>query len=136
MSRVLVLATHPDDEVLGCGGVIARYAAAGDDVHVLVMTRGVEELFTPERVARTREELAAAHKILGVKIATFLDFPAPRLDTIPGHQLADALLGRYRTPRNASGISATMISALKMTADRIADCGECSRMMFSLSSPG
>jgi N-acetylglucosamine malate deacetylase 1 len=99
MSRVLVLATHPDDEVLGCGGVIARHAAAGDDVHVLIMTRGVEELFTPERVARTREELAAAHKILGVKIATFLDFPAPRLDTVPGHQLADALLGQLRKIR-------------------------------------
>jgi N-acetylglucosamine malate deacetylase 1 len=99
MSRVLVLATHPDDEVLGCGGVIARHAAAGDDVHVVIMTRGVEELFTAERVARTREELAAAHKILGVKIATFLDFPAPRLDTVPGHQLADALVGQLREIR-------------------------------------
>jgi N-acetylglucosamine malate deacetylase 1 len=99
MSRVLVLATHPDDEVLGCGGVIARHATAGDDVHVVVITRGVEELFTAERVARTREELAAAHKILGVKIATFLDFPAPRLDTVAGHQLADALLGQLRKIR-------------------------------------
>jgi len=39
-------------------------------------------------------------------------------------------------PRNASGINATMMIALKMTADRIADCGECSRMMLSLSRPG
>src|SRR5271167_4961979 len=42
--------------------------------------------------------------------------------------------GWYFTPRNASGISATMISALKITALRIALCGECRYMMFSLSS--
>ena len=34
-----------------------------------------------------------------------------------------------------AGSAPTMISALKMTADRIADCGECSRMMLSLSRP-
>jgi N-acetylglucosamine malate deacetylase 1 len=99
MSRVLVLASHPDDEVLGCGGAIARHAAARDEVHVLVMTRGVEGLFAPELVTRTREELAAAHKILGVTVATFLDFPAPKLDTIPRHLLADALLGQLQKIR-------------------------------------
>jgi LmbE family N-acetylglucosaminyl deacetylase len=99
MSRVLVLATHPDDEVLGCGGVMARHAAAGDEVHVLIMTRGVEELFAPELIARTRAELAASNSVIGVKTATFLDFPAPKLDTISGHQLADALLGELRKIR-------------------------------------
>ena len=44
--------------------------------------------------------------------------------------------GRYRTPRMASGISAMMISALKMTADRMAEVGEDSRMMFSAPRPG
>jgi N-acetylglucosamine malate deacetylase 1 len=66
---------------------------------VLVMSRGVEELFAAELIARTREELAAAHSVIGVKTATFLDFPAPKLDTVPGHQLADALLGQLRKIR-------------------------------------
>src|ERR1044071_10370044 len=48
----------------------------------------------------------------------------------------DALAGVYRTPRSDSGISATMTTALKITADRMADCGLCSRMMFSRSRPG
>jgi len=96
MSRVLVLAAHPDDEVLGCGGVMARHAAEGDEVYVAVMSRGVEELFAPEQIGRTRDELAAAHRIIGVKSAIFLDFPAPKLDTIPGHQLADALVTQLR----------------------------------------
>lgn len=99
MSRVLVIAPHPDDEVLGCGGVMARHAAAGDEVHVLIMSRGVEDLFAPELIARTRAELAASHSIIGVKSATFLDFPAPRLDTVPGHQLADAMLVELRKIR-------------------------------------
>jgi N-acetylglucosamine malate deacetylase 1 len=94
--RILIIASHPDDEVLGCGGVMARHAAAGDEVHVVVMTRGVEELFGAELIARTREELAAAHSVIGVKTATFLDFPAPKLDMVPVHQLADALLGQLR----------------------------------------
>ncbi|HEU5320715.1 MAG TPA: PIG-L family deacetylase, partial [Methylomirabilota bacterium] len=38
--RVLVVAPHADDEVLGVGGTIARFAAQGDDVHVLVASRG------------------------------------------------------------------------------------------------
>ncbi len=50
--------------------------------------------------------------------------------------MESAPLGRYRTPFSASGTSATMISALKITADRIADRGEDRSMMLSLSRPG
>lgn len=88
---VLVIATHPDDEVLGCGGVMARHSAEGERVHVLVVTRGIPELFPPEQVEETRGELQAAHEVLGVAGVTFLDFPAPKLDVVPGHELADAI---------------------------------------------
>jgi LmbE family N-acetylglucosaminyl deacetylase len=89
--KVVVVAPHPDDEVLGCGGVMARHADDGAEVHVVVATRGIPELFAPELVARGRAELAEAHRILGVSETRFLDFPAPRLDTVPRHELADAL---------------------------------------------
>ena len=36
-ASVLVVAAHPDDEVLGCGGTIARHADSGDQVHVLIV---------------------------------------------------------------------------------------------------
>lgn len=88
---VLVIATHPDDEVLGCGGSIARCAKAGDEVHVLVVTRGIPELFCAEKIEHTRKELAAAHKVLGVLKAHFLDFPAPKLDMVPAYELAGAI---------------------------------------------
>ncbi len=89
--NVLIVAPHSDDEVLGCGGVMARHAAGGDDVHVLVVTRGTPEMYPPEQEEQTRQELHAAHAILGVSSVHFLDFLAPKLDIIPGHQLADAI---------------------------------------------
>jgi len=89
--RILVIAPHPDDEVLGCGGVIARHSARGDRVQVVVVSRGAPDIFPPEEVEETRSELAAAHQLLGVEDVHFLDFPAPRLDTVPGHVLADRL---------------------------------------------
>jgi N-acetylglucosamine malate deacetylase 1 len=89
--NVLVIAAHPDDEVLGCGGVILRHSSAGDKVHVLVATRGVPELFAPELIEENRRELKAAHALLKVTETHFLDFPAPKLDTVPGHALADGI---------------------------------------------
>lgn len=86
---ILVVAAHPDDEVLGCGGTMARHAAKGEAVHVLVVSRGV--LVGAEVVAQVREEMRNAHAILGVKGVQFLDFPAAQLDTVPAHRLADAM---------------------------------------------
>jgi LmbE family N-acetylglucosaminyl deacetylase len=89
--KVIVIATHPDDEVLGCGGVMARHAAQGDTVRVLVVTRGIPDLFPVGMIEETRKELRRAHDVLGVAGVDFLDFPAPMLDTIPGYQVADGI---------------------------------------------
>ena len=89
--NVLVIAPHPDDEVLGCGATMARHAAQGDQVYVLVVTRGIPELFPPEEIERTRQELRVAHGILGVADSLFLDYPAPKLDTVPEYKLAESI---------------------------------------------
>lgn len=89
--KILVIATHPDDEVLGCGGVIARHVDEGHEVHVAVVTRGSPDIFSPEQIKITRQELYSAHRVLGVSGVTFLDFPAPKLDMVPSHKLADAI---------------------------------------------
>ncbi len=94
--KVLVLAPHPDDEVLGCGGVIARHAAAGDHVEVVVATHGIEELYPREMISGVRAEALKAHKILGVANTRFWDFPAPALDTVPRYKLASAIAGVIR----------------------------------------
>jgi N-acetylglucosamine malate deacetylase 1 len=90
---VLIIAAHPDDEVLGCGGVIARHVAQGETVHVLVATKGIPEIFSAEQTRQTRRELEAARRVLGYSEVHYLDFPAPKLDSVPGHELADGIKG-------------------------------------------
>lgn len=89
--QILVIAPHPDDEVLGCGGTIARHTDWGDEVHVLVITKGDPDLYPDDDEAEIRQEVEAAHRVLGVASTTYLDFLAPRLDTVAGYQLADAI---------------------------------------------
>jgi len=90
---VLVIAPHPDDEVLGVGGTIARLAAAGRPVHVAIVTRGMPPQFTDEQIAKVRAEASAAHARLGVTQTHWLDLPAARLDQVP-HSETNAAVGR------------------------------------------
>lgn len=85
---VLVVAAHPDDEVLGCGGAIAMLVDQGVIVHVAFLADGVFSR-TPEPGAQSEEELQLrrataqkANKILGVKSVSFGDFPDNRMDTV------------------------------------------------------
>ena len=85
--RVLVLAAHPDDEVLGCGGAIARYISEGDFVHVAFISDGVfsregNEDKLAEELKSRRDSALAALNILGVESVSFSDFPDNRLDTV------------------------------------------------------
>jgi N-acetylglucosamine malate deacetylase 1 len=85
--RVLVVAAHPDDEVLGCGGTLAQLAAAGASVHVAFLADGVgargptDTAAVSEREAR-RGAATEAARILGVKSVEHCELPDNRLDTV------------------------------------------------------
>lgn len=79
----VVIAPHPDDEVLGCGGTMARMAQAGVQVHVVIMTRGGPPRFTEDQIDRVMAEAECAHGVLNVTRTHFLNFPAAGLDTLP-----------------------------------------------------
>ena len=82
--RVLAVAPHPDDEVLGVGATLARYADEGSEVCVVIVTRGMQPLFDEDSVLRVRREASEAHRILGVRKTVFMEgFPAALLDTVP-----------------------------------------------------
>ena len=85
---VLVCAAHPDDEVLGCGGTMARHVDQGDAVHVIFVADGIgsRQNSSAEREQALRERREAAKnaaRILGCEMPHCLDYPDQRLDTVP-----------------------------------------------------
>lgn len=89
--NVLVIAPHPDDEILGCGGTIAKHIANGNKVYVLVVTKGCLPLFDEAGVLQVRKECIEADRHLGVTETRFLDFPAAMLESIPRYKLNDEI---------------------------------------------
>jgi N-acetylglucosamine malate deacetylase 1 len=87
IDRCLVLAPHADDEVLGVGGVLARYAHMGAECHIGVVTRPLSDEFSPDLLKIIEGEALEAHKVLGVAGTHFLDFPAASLDEVPHKEL-------------------------------------------------
>jgi LmbE family N-acetylglucosaminyl deacetylase len=80
---VLVIAAHPDDEVLGVGGTVARHAAAGDEVHSVVVSEGASSRYPSGADEELREAGLAAAKILGAQAPRFLGLRDQQLDAIP-----------------------------------------------------
>jgi LmbE family N-acetylglucosaminyl deacetylase len=99
MSTVLVVAPHPDDEVFGAGGSVLRHLADGDDVHVVICTRGDRARFGAEQVERVQAEAREVHAFLRVTGSHFLDLPAARLDNIPSADINEALASVFQTVR-------------------------------------
>jgi N-acetylglucosamine malate deacetylase 1 len=84
--KILVVAAHPDDEVLGCGGTIARYVREGHDVYVVFMTDGVssrKQTNIQNKIKNRKKSAILASQILGIKLVEILDFPDNGMDTVP-----------------------------------------------------
>ena len=81
--RMLVIAPHPDDEILGVGATMARFARAGGEVTVLTVAAHMPPLYTPEEHQRTIDEARKAHALVGVKESLFLNNPAVLMERIP-----------------------------------------------------
>lgn len=87
MPVVLAIAPHPDDEVLGCGGTIAKHVLSGEQVYLCIVT----QVYTPEwpehEIKERKEEALKASGILGIKKTYFSNLPAVKLDTISQKEL-------------------------------------------------
>ena len=92
MKRVLVIAPHPDDEVLGVGGTIVNYIRNNIEVYICIVTRGFPPLFNENRTMLNREDAKKCHEFLGIKKTYFLDFPAAMLEKAERNELNNALL--------------------------------------------
>lgn len=80
--NVLVVAAHPDDELLGVAGTVALHAEAGDEVMLAVMCEGVSVRYGPERHEAVCSQTRQAAAILGAQHLHFGNLPEQRLDTL------------------------------------------------------
>ena len=88
-SKVLVIAAHPDDGILGCGGTIARLAKNGSEVHTLILGEGVasryekDEQGAKQQIEELQKQARKANQIIGVKEVNIYNFPDNKFDTVP-----------------------------------------------------
>jgi len=91
MKRILVFVPHPDDEVLGCGGTIAKHTKSGDEVYLCIVTKAYTPDWSEEFMKNRPKEVEKANKILGIEKTYFLDYPTVKLDTIPQKELNESI---------------------------------------------
>ena len=109
--RLMAVFAHPDDESLGTGGALAKYAAEGVEVFLLTATRGDAGRYRglarddpqhpgPAALAVTRErELRAAAAALGVMEVSLLEYQDQGLDSAPPREVISAIAGHVRRVR-------------------------------------
>ena len=86
--RVLVVAPHPDDETLGCGGTLLRMASEGAQIAWLIATSMSEkDGYSAESMAERKQEIVKVREAYGFCEVYALDLPARRLDTYPVAEL-------------------------------------------------
>jgi len=90
---VLVVAAHPDDEVLGCGATMARLAAEGQPVHIAILGEGITSRSSRDDsdaklLRRLHQQAEAAALKVGAKDVVLFKLPDNRLDTLPMLEIA------------------------------------------------
>lgn len=87
--RILVVAAHPDDEILGCGATMARHAHAGDAIFIAILGEGItsrgdsrETGMDVEALKRLRDDARRAAEIVGARQLFTFDLPDNRFDSV------------------------------------------------------
>ena len=92
--NVLIIAAHPDDEILGMGGTILKHTSQKDNVTIVYMATGItarrssneiksnEEKKFQKKILELRKDSLKAANLLNVKNVKFYDFPDNQMDSI------------------------------------------------------
>ena len=91
--QVLIIAAHPDDEVLGVGGTVARHAISGDDVKVIIVAEGATSRHhsSKDDVTDLHQAAKKSAHILGSSEPVFLGLPDNRLDSLDLLEITHAI---------------------------------------------
>jgi len=83
--NILIIAAHPDDEVYGMGGTIAKLSSLGYQIYTLIVTEGCSAQYpgNPQVIQQKKQEALQCSHILGVKEVIFGNLPDMKLDSIP-----------------------------------------------------
>ena len=101
--KILVIAAHPDDEVLGCGGALSKFSKLGYEVNVAFFSDGVSSRDLKlgkkkKEILQRKKSSYRAAKILGINKIEFFDLPDNQFDTIPLLKivkLVESLIKKY-----------------------------------------
>lgn len=91
VKKILVIAPHPDDEVLGCGGTIKKYTKDGNEAFLCIITKAYTPDWTEKYLKDKVMEIKKSNAVLGFKKTYFLGLPTVKLDTIPQKELNDRI---------------------------------------------
>jgi len=81
--KILVIAAHPDDEVLGMGATIKKLSSRGNTINLCVVSEGTTAQYSDEKMIEVRKNACLkAAEILGISTVDFLEYPDMRLDTV------------------------------------------------------
>lgn len=87
--KILVVAAHPDDEVLGCGGTIKRLTQENNNLYIAILSQGIISRFpkikkeTKRQIEKLKESALRASKLFKAKDCFLFDFPDNKFDTVP-----------------------------------------------------
>jgi len=94
--KVVALAAHPDDELLGLGGTLARHADAGDEVVAVIASEGASSRYAAGADSTLMASARAAARVLGLRDVRFLGLPDQRLDEPPILEIIRPIEGALR----------------------------------------
>lgn len=89
--KILVIAPHPDDEVIGCGATLKKMALNGHEIYRCIVTKAYTPDWTRSYIQNKKKEILKSGEILSIKKTFLLGYPTVKLSTVIEKELIASL---------------------------------------------